>query len=78
MADPEGEVATARACNNMHKTPMVLSSWANSTNEEIGAAAPDITKIYQIYLSKVPEVNQDLWKRLRRSGFTALALTCDT
>ena len=78
MANPEGEVATAKACQAQHKTPMVLSSWANSTNEQIGEAAPDIVKIYQVYLSKVPEVNQDIWKRLKNSGFTAVALTCDT
>lgn len=57
---------------------MVLSSWANSTSEQIGQAAPEIVKVYQIYLSKVPEVNQDIWKRLKRSGFSAVALTCDT
>ena len=41
-------------------------------------AAPDITKIYQIYLSKLPEVNADIWERVKKSGFTALALTTDT
>jgi (S)-2-hydroxy-acid oxidase len=29
-------------------------------------------------MSKIPEVNADLWARVKRSGFTALALTCDT
>jgi (S)-2-hydroxy-acid oxidase len=64
MAHPDGEVATAKACNSS-KTPLVLSSWATSTNEEVGAAAPDSMKVFQIYMSKLPEVNSDLWKRVK-------------
>lgn len=45
MAHHEGEIATARACN-ASKTPFVLSSWATSSNEEVGAAAPDCMKIF--------------------------------
>jgi len=45
MAHPDGEIATARACNSS-KTPLVLSSWATSTNEEVGAAAPDSFKVF--------------------------------
>lgn len=77
MAHPEGEVATARACNSS-KTPLVLSSWATSSNEEVGAAAPDSMKVFQIYMSKIPEINADLWSRVKKSGFKALALTTDT
>lgn len=29
-------------------------------------------------MSKIPEVNTDIWQRIKKSGFTALALTCDT
>lgn len=77
MATPDGEVATARACNTT-KTPLVLSSWATSSNEEVGAAAPDSFKVYQIYMSKIMDVNKDIWTRVKSSGFKALALTCDT
>ena len=45
LADDVGEVATARACN-VTKTPLVLSSWATSSNEDVGAAAPDSLKVY--------------------------------
>jgi len=45
MATPDGEVATARACNKT-KTPLALSSWATSLNEDVGQAAPDSAKIY--------------------------------
>ena len=57
---------------------MVLSSWATTSNEEIGRVAPDIPKIYQIYLSNFEENNVDIFKRVKASGFGALALTCDT
>jgi len=29
-------------------------------------------------MSKVPEVNEDLWKRVRESGFKIMFLTTDT
>lgn len=45
MATPEGEIATAKACQQS-KTPLVLSSWATSSNEQVGAAAPDCVKVY--------------------------------
>jgi len=77
MATPAGECDTARACNNT-KTPMVLSSWATTANEEIGKEAPDAHKVFQIYMSKIPDVNYDIWARVKKSGFKALALTCDT
>lgn len=77
MATPEGEVSTAKACMKT-KTPLVLSSWATSSNEQIGAAAPDCVKVYQVYPSKIHEVNADIWARVKKSGFSALALTTDT
>ena len=78
MANPEGECATARACEKMHNTPVVMSSWATTANEEFGQNAPNTTKVFQIYLSKIPEVNFDIWNRVKKSGFSALAMTTDT
>lgn len=77
MATPEGELATARACN-ASKIPVGLSSWSTVTNEEFGVLAPDSFKIFQIYMSKIPEVNIDIWQRIKKSGFNAVALTTDT
>jgi len=45
MASYGGECDTAKACNKT-KTPLVLSSWATSSNEEVGGAAPDSVKVY--------------------------------
>ena len=78
MAHPDGECATARACEKMNQTPVVMSSWATTANEEFGINAPNCTKIFQIYLSKAKEVNIDIWSRVKKSGFTALAMTTDT
>lgn len=35
-------------------------------------------KMFQIYMSKIDEVNIDIWKRVKASGFTAMLLTTDT
>ena len=78
MANYEGECATARACEVMNRTPFVLSSWATTSNEDVGVAAPNCVKVMQLYMSKIPEVNLDIWARIKKSGFTALALTTDT
>ena len=32
----------------------------------------------QIYLSKFPQVNKDIWQRAKDAGFKALCLTTDT
>jgi len=77
MATASGEEASAKACNKT-KTPLVLSSWATTSNEVIGAAAPDTVKVYQVYPSKIHAVNADIWARVKNSGFSALALTTDT
>jgi isopentenyl diphosphate isomerase/L-lactate dehydrogenase-like FMN-dependent dehydrogenase len=45
MATPDGELATARACNKLD-VPFVLSSWATTSNEDVGRAAPDALKIF--------------------------------
>ena len=78
MATSEGECATARACEKMDNTPVVMSSWVTTANEEFGQNAPNTTKVFQIYLSKIPEVNFDIWNRVKKSGFSALAMTTDT
>ena len=55
-----------------------MSSWSNFSPELIGPVAPNCLKIFQVYLSKIDEVNVDMFKRVKAQGFTALALTCDT
>ncbi len=57
MATPEGELATARAAQSYLNTTLKLSSWSTTPLEAVAAEAPDCLKFFQIYLSKVPEVN---------------------
>lgn len=78
IAHPEGEVASAKACQAVGQAPLILSSWSSSFLEDVAAAAPGSAKIYQVYMSKIMEVNEDIWKRCRENGFKALALTTDT
>lgn len=69
---------SAAAANNINKTPFFLSTWATTAVEDVARVCPDSMKFFQIYLSKLHESNVDLWKRVRESGFTAMAITCDT
>ena len=78
MAHQDGELATARAANAYNATTLKLSSWSTTALEEVAAQAPDSLKFFQIYLSKIPEVNQDLFDRVRGAGYKALHLTIDT
>ena len=68
----------ARAANSVLQTPLLLSSWATSSIEEIGQSAPDSLKMFQIYMSKSETVNADIWRRCRENGFRAMCLTSDT
>ena len=78
MAHPDGELAMAAGAVAAHHTPILLSSWSTLPLEVVSEAAPDCFKIFQIYLSKIPSVNHDLWLRVKNSGYKALALTTDT
>ena len=78
MAHPEGEVATARACQHYNQTPFMLSSWATTNLETVAGNAPDCLKLFQIYLSKKMDVRKDIWKRVREAGYSAIGLTTDT
>ena len=77
MATPDGECATARACN-LTKTPMILSAFSSTSIEEMAVNAPDSLKIYHLYLTKDREHNINLLKRAKESGFNAIAWTIDT
>ncbi|CAN6168810.1 unnamed protein product [Urochloa humidicola] len=76
LANPEGEVATARAaaaCN----TIMVLSFGSSCKIEEV-AASCDAIRFFQLYLYKRREVSATLVQRAESLGFKAIVLTVDT
>ncbi|KAF8679293.1 hypothetical protein HU200_046075 [Digitaria exilis] len=86
LANPEGEVATARAAAAC-KTIMVLSFSSNCKIEEV-ASSCDAVRFYQLYVYKRRDVSATLVRRAeslgfkaRRAeslGFKAIVLTVDT
>ncbi len=78
MATNEGELATARAAQAYMNTSIKLSSWSTTPLEDVAAQAPDSLKFFQMYLSKIPEVNIDIYQRIKKAGYKAIHLTTDT
>ena len=56
MAHPDGEIATARACEQQNNTAFMLSSWSTTPLEKVAESAPNTMKMFQIYLSKKEDV----------------------
>ena len=77
LAHDEGECATAKAAQT-HNVVICTSSVANYSVEEISAAAPNALKIFQIYLSKMPEYDKDIFQRVKDCGYKAVVVTADT
>ncbi|KDO36498.1 hypothetical protein CISIN_1g024846mg [Citrus sinensis] len=76
LANPEGEVATARAAASCN-TIMVLSFTSSSSIEEV-AASCNAVRFYQLYVFKKRDIAATLVQRAERNGFKALVLTADT
>ncbi|KAJ7951478.1 Peroxisomal (S)-2-hydroxy-acid oxidase [Quillaja saponaria] len=75
LANPEGEIATARAaaaCN----TIMVLSCMSTCTVEEV-ATSCNAVRFFQLYVLKRRDVAALLVQRAERNGYKALVLTVD-
>ncbi|CAM0906756.1 unnamed protein product [Alopecurus aequalis] len=76
LANPEGEVATARAaasCNSI----MVLSFSSSCRIEEVASSCNAIL-FYQLYVFKKRDVSATLVRRAESHGFKAIVLTVDT
>ncbi|KAL9463640.1 hypothetical protein AB3S75_001451 [Citrus x aurantiifolia] len=76
LANPEGEVATARAAASCN-TIMVLSFTSSCSIEEV-AASCNAVRFYQLYVLKKRDIAATLVQRAERNGFKALVLTADT
>jgi (S)-3,5-dihydroxyphenylglycine transaminase len=75
LADPDGEVATARACAAAG-VPFVVSTFAGRTFEEIAAAAAAPLWL-QVYCFRDRATTRRLVERAEQAGFEALVLTAD-
>ncbi len=74
LADPEGEMAVARACLARGLT-MSLSTVGSATIEEV--AATGAPRWFQLYLLRDPGRNRELIDRAVASGYEAIVLTID-
>jgi lactate 2-monooxygenase len=74
---PEGELATARAAAALG-LPMVASTAASHTLEEIAAASDDGPRWYQLYWPTDDAVTASLLRRARDGGYMVLVVTLDT
>jgi (S)-3,5-dihydroxyphenylglycine transaminase len=76
LVHPDGELATVRAAGE-HGLPVVVSTFAGRTFEELAAAAQGPLWL-QVYCFRDRSVTQRLVERAVRAGFQALVLTVDT
>ena len=77
IAHPDGESAVARAAAAAG-VPMVLSTAATTTIEDVAAANGDGQRWYQLYWPKDRAVAASLLGRAQASGYSVLVVTLDT
>jgi isopentenyl diphosphate isomerase/L-lactate dehydrogenase-like FMN-dependent dehydrogenase len=76
LADPEGELAMARAAAGAG-TVMTLSTLSSVSPAELAAAAPGAPQWFQLYWSRDRGFTQQLVEAVAEAGFGALMLTVD-
>ena len=75
LADPDGEIATARAARRSG-TLMVVSTLATASLEEV--ATTGVARWFQLYVQKDRGLTRELIDRAVAAGYTAIVLTVDT
>ncbi|OCK82158.1 FMN-dependent alpha-hydroxy acid dehydrogenase-like protein [Lepidopterella palustris CBS 459.81] len=75
----DAEEATARACSSL-KVPMILSSAATRSLEQVAKANGDGDRWFQLYWPKpqMEEITLSLLKRAKENGYKVLVVTLDT
>jgi L-lactate dehydrogenase (cytochrome) len=76
IADPQGELAVARAAARAG-VPYTLSTLATRSIEEV-AAVSDGSKWFQVYVWRDRALVEDMLARASESGFEAIVITVDT
>ena len=77
MASPECDLAVARAAAALD-VPMMISTQASTSTEEIVAEMGEASRWYQLYWSNHPELAASMVRRAEAAGCSALVLTVDT
>lgn len=76
MANPIGEKGTAVAAQDAG-TLMILSTYSNTSLEDVAAAAPKGVRWFQMFIYKDRNLTRNLVTRAQRAGYKALVLTVD-
>ena len=74
---PDGELATARAAGELG-VPMIMSTAASHTIEEVAEANGDGPRWFQLYRPNDDAVCVSILRRAAAAGFATLVLTLDT
>ncbi len=77
IVHPEAELAVARAAHTVG-VPLILSTAASRSIEEVAAALGDTPRWFQLYWSRDPELNASFVRRAERAGYSAIVVTLDT
>jgi L-lactate dehydrogenase (cytochrome) len=77
IADPEGELAVARAAQRAG-IPYTLSTLSTRSIEDVAVAAPSATKWFQVYVWRDRGLVKEMIARAADAGYHALMLTVDT
>ncbi len=77
IADPEGELAAARAAERAG-IPFTLSTMGTRSVDEVAAAAPTGRHWFQVYVWKDRDLVTEMIQRAAEAGFEALCVTVDT
>jgi lactate 2-monooxygenase len=77
LAHPEGELAVARGAAQVG-VPLVASSAASHTIEQIAAELGEQARWYQLYWPRNRELARSFVERAERAGYGAIVVTLDT
>jgi 4-hydroxymandelate oxidase len=76
LADPHGEVATARAAAEAGVV-FCLSTVSSRSIEDVAAAVPDAPRWFQLYVNEDRRFTRRLVERAAGAGYRAIVLTVD-
>jgi L-lactate dehydrogenase (cytochrome) len=77
IVHPDGESAVARAAASVG-LPLVVSTAASTTLEDVARASGDGARWYQLYWPKDRELAMSFLERAAAAGYSALVVTLDT
>jgi lactate 2-monooxygenase len=77
VAHPDGELASARAAAHVG-IPLIASTAASHTIEQIAEAAGEQSCWYQLYWPRDPELARSFTQRAEKCGYEAIVVTLDT